>query len=367
MGSEPDFVMEPIAARVWGDEQHVGPGHQRLQHFVSEAEWDDRALRRAAARYVIEELSRHEPIRTWIIDGNGFEKKGKHSVGVQRQHTGTAGKTTNCQIGVSLSVASDYDHLPIDFELFPPESWIRDPERLDKARVPQGTVFKTKIEIDLDMIERAARDGIPGDIVLADSFYGHSRPFRDAIKVLGFDYGVAIHGSDTMYVVNRDDVPRRELLSAQEIGQHLGPSAFRRYVWREGTSRTLRSRFALCRVAIPGEDGTPESADCVEWLSIERPEDKKEPCKFILTTLGEHLPAAELIRIIRERDRTGRAYEEMKGELGLDHFEGRSFRGWYHHVSVVICCYASVVAERVRHFLPSTTRQGDPCPLRCAA
>lgn len=359
--------MEPIAARVWGDAKHVGPGHQKLQYFVSEAEWDDRAVRRAAARYAIGELSRHEPIRTWIIDDTGFEKKGKHSVGVQRQYTGTAGKTTNCQIGVSLSVATDHAHLPIDFELFLPESWTADPERLEKAKVPPGTVFKTKLELALDMIERAAQDGIPGDIVLADSFYGHSRPFRDALKLLGFDYGVAIYGSDTMFVVNRDDVPRTELLSAKEIGQRLGPSAFRRYVWREGTSRMLSSRFALCRVAVPGEEGTPESADRIEWLIIEWPEDKKEPCKFILTTLGEQLPPAELIRIVRERYRTERAYEEMKGELGLDHFEGRSFRGWHHHVSVVICCYAFVVAERARHFLPSTTRQGDPRPLRRAA
>lgn len=359
--------MEPIAARVWGDEKHVGSGHQKLQYFVSEAEWDDRALRRAAAWYAIEELGRHEPIRTWIIDDTGFEKKGNHSVGVQRQYTGTAGKTTNCQIGVSLSVASDYAHLPIDFELFLPESWTTDPERLEKAKVPNGTVFKTKIELALDMIERAARDGIPGDIVLADSFYGHSRPFRDALQLLGFDYGVAIYGSDTMFVVNRDDVPRTELLSAKEIGQRLGPSAFRRYVWREGTNRMLGSRFALCRVAVPGEEGTPESAARIEWLIIEWPEDKKEPCKFILTTLGEDLPPTELIRIIRERYRTERAYEEMKGELGLDHFEGRSFRGWHHHVSVVICCYAFVVAERARHFLPSTARQGDPRPLRSAA
>lgn len=359
--------MEPIAARVWGDDRHVGPGHQKLQYFVSEAEWDDRALRRVAAWYAIEELSRHEPIRTWIIDDTGFEKKGNHSVGVQRQYTGTAGKTTNCQIGVSLSVASDYAHLPIDFELFLPESWINDPERLEKAKVPKGTVFKTKIELALEMIERATRDGIPGDIVLADSFYGHSQSFRDALKLLGFDYGVAIHGADTMFVVNHDDVSRTERLSAKEIGQRLGPSAFRTYVWREGTSRMLSSRFALCRVAVPGEEGTPESADRVEWLIIEWPEDKKEPCRFILTTLGEDLPPAELIRIIRERYRTERAYEEMKGELGLDHFEGRSFRGWHHHVSVVLCCYAFVVAERARHFLPSTARQGDARPLRRAA
>jgi SRSO17 transposase len=361
--------MEPIAARVWGDEEHVGCGHQKLQYFISEADWDDREVRRAAAQYAIEELSRHEPIRTWIIDDTGFLKQGKHSVGVQRQYTGSAGKTANCQIGVSLSVATDHAHLPIDFELFLPKSWTEDPERRATGKIPAEVTFKTKIELALGMIERAARDGIPGDIVLADSFYGHSQPFRDAVHLMGFNYGVAIYGSDKMFLLDRDGVPRTELLSAKEIGQRLGASAFRRYTWREGTNKMLTSRFALCRVAVPGDAGTPESACRTEWLVIEWAdlEKDKEPSKFILTTLGEDMPAAEIIRIVRERYRTERAYEEMKGELGLDHFEGRSFQGWHHHVSVVICCYAFVVAERARHFLPSTPRQDDHRSLHVAA
>lgn len=110
--------MEPIAARVWGDAQHAGCGHQKLQYFISEAEWDDRAVRRAAAMYAIEALSQHEPVRTWIIDDTGFLKQGRHSVGVQRQYTGSAGKIANCQIGVSLSVATEHAHVPIDLELF---------------------------------------------------------------------------------------------------------------------------------------------------------------------------------------------------------------------------------------------------------
>lgn len=359
--------MEPIAARVWGDLEHAGSGHQKLQYFVSEADWDDHEVRRAAARHAIEALSRHEPMRTWIIDDTGFLKQGKHSVGVQRQYTGSAGKTANCQIGVSLSIATDHAHLPIDFELFLPESWTKDPARCQKGGVPNDVTFKTKIDLALGMIERAARDGIPGDVVLADSFYGHSRPFRDAVHLMGFDYGVAVYGTDRMFLMDCDGVPGTELLSAKELGCRLSDDAFRWYTWREGTSKKLSSRFALCRVAVPAERGTASSADRTEWLVIEWPEGEKEPTKFILTTLGEKMPAEEIIRIVHERYRTEKVYEEMKGELGLDHFEGRSFRGWHHHVSVAICCYAFVVAERARKFLPATARQGDTGSFRCAA
>jgi SRSO17 transposase len=359
--------MEPIAARIWGDAQHVGCGHQKLQYFVSEAEWDDREVRRAAARYAVEALSRDEPVRTWIIDDTGFLKQGKHSVGVQRQYTGSAGKTANCQIGVSLSVATEHAHVPIDFELFVPKVWTEDPERRKKAGIPDEVEFKTKHELALEMIERAARDGVPGEILLADSFYGHSQPFRDAVSLLGFDYGVAIYGSDKMFLVDRNGALCGDLRSAKEIGLGLDRNAYRRYTWREGTRGSLSSRFALCRVAVPVQHGAPESTLRVEWLVIEWPEREEEPGKFVLTTLGEKMRPEEIIRIIRERYRTERAYEELKGELGLDHFEGRSFRGWHHHVSVVLCCYAFVVAERTRHFLPSTERQDEYRPLQRAA
>jgi SRSO17 transposase len=352
---------------VWGDPEHAGSGHQKLQYFVSESDWDDHEVRRAAAQHAIEALSRHEPIRTWIIDDTGFLKQGKHSVGVQRQYTGSAGKTANCQIGVSLSIATDHAHLPIDFELFLPESWTKDPARCEKGGIPRDVAFKTKLDLALGMIERAARDDIPGDVVLADSFYGHSRPFRDAVHLMGFDYGVAIYETDRMFLLDCEGVPRTELLAAKELGRRLGNGAFRWYTWREGTSKKLSSRFALCRVAVPAESGTAESAARTEWLIIEWPEGEKEPTKFILTTLGEKMPAKEIIRIVHERYRTEKVYEEMKGELGLDHFEGRSFRGWHHHVSVAICCYAFVVAERARKFLPATARQGDPGSFRCAA
>src|SRR5262249_50850730 len=157
----------------------------------------------------------------------------KDSVGVQRQYTGSAGKTANCQIGVSLSVTTRTEHLPIDFALFLPESWAQDPERWLKAKIPEEMTFQTKHDLALGMIEQAVRDQIPGRIVLADSFYGHSRSFRETVHLLGFDYGMAIYSTDTMQLLDRHERTRGELRTAKEIALALGPKAFRRCTWRE--------------------------------------------------------------------------------------------------------------------------------------
>jgi SRSO17 transposase len=356
--------MEPIAARATGDPEHASAGHQRIHHFISSSSWNDHEVRLAAARYAIAALEEHEPVVAWIIDDTGFLKQGKHSVGVQRQYTGSAGKTANCQVAVSLSVTTPTQHLPIDFALFLPESWTEDAERREKARIPADTVFKTKHDIALRMIEQAALDKIPGTIVLADSFYGHSRPFREAVSLLGFDYGMAIYASDKMWTLDRRGHRQGDPRTAKEIALALGPKAFRRCTWREGTRRTLASRFALHRVKVPCEPGIKPAE---EWLLIEWPMGEDEPTGYFLTTLPRRMSKKQIVRLLKERFRTEQAYEELKGELGLDHFEGRSFPGWHHHVSAVLCAYAFLVAERARAFPPSARGTGEARALRRAA
>ena len=143
---------EPIAARAASGETYkeravaAGRAHDRLLHFLKYSPWNDEAVRLAAARYAIEVFERTGPVTTWIIDDTGFPKQGVHSVGVQRQYSGTLGKVGNCQIGVSLSVATRDEHLPIDFELYLPRSWMDDLERRAEADIPEQAVFQTKIE-----------------------------------------------------------------------------------------------------------------------------------------------------------------------------------------------------------------------------
>jgi SRSO17 transposase len=356
--------IEPMAARASATPAHASAAHQKLHHFIANTTWSDHDVRLAAARYAIAAMEERDPVVAWVIDDTGFLKQGKHSVAVQRQYTGSAGKTANCQVGVSLSVTTRTEHLPIDFALFLPESWISDPERRRKAKIPEEATFKTKHDLALEMIEQAVRDEIPGTIILADSFYGHSRPFRETVHLLGFDYGMAIYSNDTMWTLDRRDRRRGEPRTAKEIALDLGEKGFRRCTWREGTSRKLFSRFALRRVKVPVEEGLAPRA---EWLLIEWPYGEKEPTRFFLTTLPKRMSKKQIVRLIKERYRTEQVYEELKGELGLDHFEGRSFTGWHHHVSVALCSYAFLVAERSRAFPPSARGQGHAGALHRAA
>jgi SRSO17 transposase len=347
--------VEPIAARAFSDPEDVQRCHDRLLYFIRDSPWSDRDVRRAAARYAVDAMREHDPVTVWIVDDTGFLKQGKNSVGVKRQYTGSAGKVTNCQIGVSLCASNRKEQVPIDFELYLPHDWTDDPRRMKAARIPEDRAFKTKPELALDMIGRAKADGIPGDIVLADAGYGDSSSFRAGLRGYGLDYAVAIKSPTRLWLLGMNNELER-VVSAADLGAELGPTAFRRITWRTGTKGKLSSRFCFRRVKPAHGDGEPDEKEPL-WLVMEWPDGEAEPTKFALTTLPRRMTKKQIIRIIKERWRTEILYEELKGELGLDHFEGRSFPGWNHHVSVVLCCYAFVVVERMRHFPPSARRQ----------
>jgi SRSO17 transposase len=371
LGSADRKSAEPIAATATAAPVECEPAHHRLLRFLRDSPWADRPVRRVAARYAIAAIAREEPIRTWIVDDTGFLKQGTHSVGVQRQYTGSAGKITNCQVAVSLSVATRSAHVPIDFDLYLPESWMADTVRRAECKIPQDAFFRTKPDIALEMIARAVQDGVPGDILLGDSGYGDSHEFRETVRILGFDYALGIHATTTMWRLDSRERRRGEASSARDITRELGPTAFRRVTWREGTAEGRRgkmsSRFAFCRVKVAHDDGIDPGKHEPLWLIAEWPEGERAATKFALTTLKRTMSKKEIVRIFKERYRTELVYEEMKGELGLDHFEGRCFPGWNHHVTVALCCYAFVIGERMQHFPPSAGRQGRTRPLERAA
>jgi SRSO17 transposase len=348
--------VEPIAARASGEPEATSRTHDRLLHFMRESPWSDRAVRREAARYVVEVLGAREPITTWILDDTGFLKQGRHSPGVQRQYTGSAGKVCNCQIGVSLSIATRTEQVPIDFELYLPESWTEDAARRREARIPEEVVFKTKTEQALDMLGRAVEDGVPGQVVLADAFYGRSHQLREQVRAWGLDYAVGIDGDTGVWILDKRGRRQGDSVLVEDFATKLGRKAFRRVTWREGTRGKLASNFCFRRVKVSQDDGTdPEDREAV-WLVIEWLEGEDNPTKFFLTSLPRRMSRKQIVRTIKDRWKTERVYQELKGELGLDHFEGRSFVGWHHHVSVVLCCYAFVVTERVKTFFPSARR-----------
>jgi len=362
--------IEPIAARACTDPARADAEHQRLLHFALDAPWSDNDVRCEAARYALEAMTAHahEPVDSWIIDDTGFLKQGKHSVGVQRQYTGSAGKTTNCQIGVSLTVATRTEQVPIDFALYLPETWTEDRARRREARIPDDIQFATKPQLALRLLQRAVDNGVPPGLVLADQAYGTAREFRQGVREMGLHYGVAVDNRTVVMVFDKLGRRRDEIISIIDLAHRIdAQGGFRRCTWRQGTEKNLSARFALRRV-VPAYDGAHgiEKREAV-WLLIEWRDDEDEPANCFLCSLPGRLTKKQLVRRVMQRWRIERTYQDLKDELGLDHYEGRRFPGWHHHVSVVLCCYAFVIAERVRHFPPSARRPLEDDAQRLAA
>jgi SRSO17 transposase len=359
--------IEPIAARACPDPARAGAAHQRLLHFALDSPWRDQDVRRQAARYALDAMTAHAPIEWWIIDDTDFPKQGSHSVGVHRQPAGAAGKLVNCQIGVNLTVATAGDQLPLDFALYLPDTWTEDKARRQEARVPDDVRFATKPEIALDLIRRAIDAQIPTGIVLAGPAYGAARGFRAGVRELGLHYAVATDARAAVMVFDKLGRRGDEVVRLDELASRIeAQGGFRRCTWQRGSQPELATRFALRRIAaVDPEDHGGEDREPL-WLLIEWRTGEAAPAGYFLCSLPELLTKKKLVHLVMQRSRTERVYRDLKGQFGLDHYEGRRFPGWHHHVSIVLCCYAFVVAARARHALPAATgemqRQAQPLP-----
>ncbi len=350
--------IEPIAARVCGDEELCNAYHYRLVHFVGVSPWSDEEVRKHATQHGISAMSRRDAVTDWIIDDTGFPKQGDKSPGVQRQYSGTLGKTGNCQIAVSVTVATSTMHLPIDMDLYLPTSWTEDRPRCRAAHIPDDVGYRPKWRIALDLIERNVNADVPIGLMLADSAYGDVGEFRDGVRALGFDYALDVK-KHTRVVIVCDDGAETEPMSVETVAAILGERCYRKVTWREGSRRSMSAAFATVRVRVVTHDDTRGEQ---QWLVIEKPKRRQPVEHYVLTTLPNSMSRKQVVRRIKQRWRTERMYEDLKGELGLDHFEGRSYIGWQHHVSCVLACYAFLVSERARAFPPETrgARQDDP-------
>ena len=190
--------------------------------------------------------------------------------------------------------------------------------------------------------------------------------FRQAADDLSLDYAVGVNSDNRVWLVDsggrRNGVP----MTVSQLAERLGPKAFRRFTWREGTSKKLSARFAFATV-VPAYRGADDPATRPKvMLVIEQSEDD-DKLKFAFVKLSENASKKQIIRILKDRWRIERTYEDLKGELGLDHFEGRRYRGWHHHVTVALACYAFTVAERARLFPPALRRKTHNRPFDRAA
>lgn len=354
--------VEPMAARV--EPGRVQAAHQSLHHFVAKADWSDDAVLGVVRAQVLPALERQGQIRAWIVDDTGFPKKGKHSVGVARQYCGQLGKQDNCQVAVSLSVATDQASLPVAYQLYLPESWANDPDRRAKAGVPEDVIFRTKPEIALAQIRAALEAGVPRSVVLADAGYGNDTAFRTGLTEVGLTYVVGVQSSIRLWSPGTQPLPpkpwsgrgrppslvRRQPgqapVSAKELAQALPEDAWRRITWREGAKAPLASRFAAVRVRPSHRDYWRSAPRPEEWFLIEWPQGEVEPTKYWLSTLPEDTELADLVDQAKLRWRIERDYQELKQEIGLGHYEGRGWRGFHHHATLAIAAYGFLVSER---------------------
>lgn len=358
--------VEPMAARV--DPRHVRARHQSMHHFVANSPWDADEVLAVAVDHALAQFDRHAPVGAWVVDDTGYPKKGRHSVGVARQYCGVLGKQDNCQVAVSVSLVSDVMSVPAAYRLYLPKSWATDPERRDAAGVPREVAFQEKWRIALEEIRRMREDDeLPPAPVVADAGYGDVTAFREALGELGLSYVVGIKPDTSLWppgkgpkrpvrrASRKGRVPTRlqrdrdhRPVCARELARSLKKSAWKTIKWREGTKGRMTSRFAAVRVRAAHRDTRRDEPREEEWLLIEWPPGREEPTDFWLSTVPEGVSLRDLVRLAKVRWRIERDYEELKDEIGIDHYEGRGWRGFHHHGVLCIAAYAFLVAERAR-------------------
>jgi SRSO17 transposase len=356
--------VEPMAAKL--DPLHVRARHQSLHHFVAEAPWSELELLQVARDYALAALERHGPIAAWVVDDTGLPKKGSHSVGVSWQYCGVLGKAANCQVAVTVSLVNATMSVPAGFRLYLPESWARDVQRRHDVGIPPEVEFQTKGAIALAQIDDLLSEEIPLAPVVADAGYGASTEFRDALSERGLSYAVGILADTSVWPPGQEPLPplsrqgrggartrlrrtpEHQPTTVRELAKTLPQAAWKTIRWREGTKGTMVSRFAQVRVRAAHRDYLRTQSRQAEWLLVEWPSGDKEPSRYWLSTVPEDVELEELVRLAKIRWRIERDFQELKDELGLDHYEGRGWRGFHHHGALCIAAYAFLAAERAR-------------------
>ena len=354
-----------MASRLVEDEAEVEAMRQRLQQCVTISTWADAEVRRRVALRVEQTI---EP-EAFIVDDTGFPKKGRYSVGVARQYSGTLGRVDNCQLATSLHVATDDVSACIGMQLYLPEEWASSIPRRRQAGVPESIVFKRKWELAIDLLDDALSWGLAPRLTLADSGYGESTAFRDALVERGCNYLVGIPGkhlawppgSNPRLPKRKTGAPgrsptryrdgNRKLRTISEIAQQL---SYRSYDCSDGNGGTKSGRFAFARLRLAERHtkGRPPSDEL--WLIAEHRPGNNE-YKFYVSDLPASTAKRELMRLVKLRWRVERDYQELKGQVGLDHFEGRTWRGFHHHTTLCAVAHAFLAMQR-RLFPPEALR-----------
>jgi len=346
--------IEPLASRV--PDGNV----QAMQQLVGQSPWEWWPIWESLGKRMTAEL---EPDSVWVIDDTGFAKQGEHSVGVERQYSGTLGKVGNCQVAVSVHHVGEHGHTILGWRLYLPESWTKDRQRREEAGIPPEVNFQTKWQLGLDIIDQVRGWGLADRIVLSDAAYGDATEFRDGLETRGLPYIVGISSSLGVWTepptatvppphsgrgapAKRHDYGQQRPRSVLEAARKA--KGWKVVRWRPGTKGWLESRFVAMRVQ-PSHGfvrGEPPRREL--WLLVEWPEAEKEPTKYFFCDLPETYTLRRLVRLAKCRWKIEQDYQQLKEELGLDHYEGRSWIGWHHHTTLVMMAHAFLTLETLR-------------------
>jgi SRSO17 transposase len=344
--------IQPMAARLADGDQ------QGLQQFITDSPWDDVPVRRRLARRMTAEI---EP-EGWVIDDTGLPKDGRFSPGVAHQYCGALGKTANCQVIVSVNAATDQASCPLGWRLFLPGCWDQDTERRAKAKIPDDVRHVPKWQLALDIVDELIAWGLPRRVVQADGGYGDITAFRVGLQERDLEYVVQVKGTTSAQPADAAPVaPAYQGRGRPPVARYPDPpknlrdlvlaaasDAAQPVTWREGDRGPMTSRFIALRVR-PANDAQrhPDGVLPERWLLAEWPDGKAEPVKYWLSNLPAETPLVGLVRLAKLRWRVEHDYRELKQCLGLDHYEGRTYRGLHHHLTCVTVAHAFLTTCRL--------------------
>jgi SRSO17 transposase len=334
--------------------------YESMQQFLADSPWDPGLLVRACAERVAPEIG----VTAWVVDDTGIVKDGKHSPGVKRQYSGTLGKIGNCQVTVSVHAVGERGTLPLGWSLYLPEEWCDDPERRRKAKIPDEVCFQTKPALAAGLCEQAAGWDVAAAPILADTAYGDDSAFRSDLHALALEYVVAVraetsvYGPETSFVVPQRTAatgrprtvarPDRKPESVRSLAERLPAKAWKTLPCRTTPAgEDVEGRFAFVRVVATHPVRNDHLPPRWEWLIIEWADGEQAPSDYWLSNLTEDESLERLARLARLRWTIELDYRQLKGELGLDHYEGRSYLGFHHHTALVTCAHAFLTLERL--------------------
>jgi SRSO17 transposase len=340
---------EPLAER-------LGVDMQKLQQFLADSPWDEQEVWQAIRKEVVPAM---EPLAAWIIDETGWLKQGKKSVGVAHQYCGAVGKQANCQVSVEVVVSDGEIAAPVAGRLYLPEAWVGDRSRCEAAGVPPEITFQTKPMIALELLRQIAVDGVSRAPVLGDEVYGNSSELRGTLRQeLKMEYFLNVGGdllAWTKPVKTRlakkywgvaDGQP--EAQSLETLSRSITGKQWRSVAWHAADGTQRRTRIAWLPVYALS-DLDPQTGDWPQsWLVVDWPPEDNEPYHLYLAWLRHPPSAARCLRLSRGRFPIEQFFQRDKTDLGLDHYEGRSWQGFHHHLVLAAIAYLFVTVIYLR-------------------